>query len=391
MRTKPHLVPASIVLLVLVLGGFWSARSSESDDPRNSNAPQQSNASGTSASGTSSSEGSDATADHDAEPTARKLAPLPVGGVVVSEEPFVLTVFGAGRAEAETRSVLSSSVGEVVRRVRVRPGDAIEAGQTLVELAREPFQLGLEEAESRLARAELDFEAQLFNDSGADEAKRLRVAHRTGKTEAELALKRAERDLAGTRVRAPFTGRVVSVDANPGQRVQPNEPLVTVLDDRKIRLPIEVLESDFARLEVGAAARVRFPALEGRVFDGAVSALGAEVDPDRGMALVYVELDNTDGSIRPGMYAEVVLEAGVFPDRIAIPRDAVLERNRRLVVFRAMSGRAEWTYVETGMETDTQIEILSGIAATDTVLVEGHLTLAHGAPVKVKLQSGRGD
>ena len=70
---------------------------------------------------------------------------------------------------------------------------------------------------------------------------------------------------------------------------------------------------------------------------------------------------------------------------MAVPRPAVLERSRRLLVFVARGGRAEWSYVETGLESDGEIEITSGVAPGDTILVDGHLTLAHGAPVRVTL------
>ena len=56
-----------------------------------------------------------------------------------------------------------------------------------------------------------------------------------------------------------------------------------------------------------------------------------------------------------------------------------------MLVFVARDGRAEWSYVETGLESEDAIEITSGVAAGDIVLVDGHLTLAHGAPVRVTL------
>ena len=57
-----------------------------------------------------------------------------------------------------------------------------------------------------------------------------------------------------------------------------------------------------------------------------------------------------------------------------------------LFTLAAKSGRAEWQYVKTGLETDDLIEITSGVARGDTILVEGHLTLAHAAPVRVSLK-----
>ena len=136
----------------------------------------------------------------------------------------------------------------------------------------------------------------------------------------------------------------------------------------------------------GMDVRVELPAFPGETFSGKVTALGPEIDPDRGTGVAYVEIENPDGRLKPGMYARVEIAGTVHADRLSVPRDAVLERDRKLLVFRAASGRAEWQYVETGLTSRDRIEIVSGIAAGDTVLVAGHLTLAHGAPVKVRIR-----
>ena len=320
------------------------------------------------------------------EKPERKLEPLPVTGVQVEPGPFVLTVRGTGRAEAVRRAELSPRVGERVNRVHVKPGDRVERGQVLVELDAEPFQWALRDAEADLARAELDFDAQLFADTAATEEKKTRVAHRTGLTRAQQDVERARLDIEGTKLRAPFSGYIAEVDVAIGERIRADEPVLTLVDLATLRIPAEVLESRFGALSPGAAVRVQFPALPGETFDGSVASLGPEVDPDRGTGTAYVELENPRGRIRPGMYADVSIEAESFADRLSVPRSAVLERNRRLLVFLAKSGRAEWSYVETGLETDASIELTSGVAPGDTVLTSGHLTLAHGAPVRVKLE-----
>jgi multidrug efflux pump subunit AcrA (membrane-fusion protein) len=86
------------------------------------------------------------------------------------------------------------------------------------------------------------------------------------------------------------------------------------------------------------------------------------------------------------MYAELEIAGDVHGDRIGVPRSAVLERDQRLLVFRAAGGRAEWQYVETGLESRDLVEITSGVAEGDTVLTGGHLTMAHGAPVQVRVR-----
>ena len=211
-------------------------------------------------------------------------------------------------------------------------------------------------------------------------------AHRSGLTEANAQLARAEIDLEGSRMTAPFAGYVADVQAEVGERARANEPFVTLVDIDVVRVRAEVLESEFGQLLPGARAHVSFPAYPGEHFEGTVTALGPEIDAGRGTGIVYIEIGNGEGLLRPGMYAEVELAGRVYEDRVSVPRDAVLERDRKLLVFRASGGRAEWQYVETGLTTDALVEITSGLAPGDTVLVDGHLTLAHGAPVRVSFE-----
>jgi RND family efflux transporter MFP subunit len=316
---------------------------------------------------------------------APALAPLPVAGVRVERAPFVLAVRGTGRAEAMRRVALASRVGERVLEVRVREGARVAAGDTLVVLDARPFVIALKEAEARLVAVRMDLAALLFADSSVSSDKRARAADRTGVTEAEQRVERARLDLENTVITAPFAGDIADVACEAGERVQAERPLVTLVDRDRIRVPIEVLESSFGSLTPGAAASLRFAALSGEVFHGIVTALAPELAAERGTGIAFVELQNRGGRIRPGMYAEADLAAQRFEDRISVPRAAVLERGRRLLVFIARDGRAEWSYVEIGLESEHAVEITSGVAPGDVVLVDGHLTLAHGAPVRVTL------
>jgi multidrug efflux pump subunit AcrA (membrane-fusion protein) len=103
---------------------------------------------------------------------------------------------------------------------------------------------------------------------------------------------------------------------------------------------------------------------------------------------VYVKVDNKDRLFLPGMHAEIDLEYQVFENVIKVPRDAVIFRQERYLVFvvrdvKRNIGTANWEYVTIGHQNDEEIEILSGVKEGDLVLVEGHKTLAHQSRVKV--------
>jgi RND family efflux transporter MFP subunit len=322
----------------------------------------------------------------DGEPASvRAPAALPVDGAIAQRGPFVMGIRATGRAEARQRAELSLPVSERIAAVRVTEGDHVAAGQTLVELDRRPFEISLREAEARRATAESDFRILLLSEADVGEERRALAEHRSGLTQAREGVERATFDLEGTRLVAPFDGWIADVRAQVGERAA-TTPLVTLVDLANVRIRAEVLESDLGRIRKGANATVRFVALPGETFTGEVVAVGPEVDAARGTGIVYVALSNPEARIKPGMYAELDVAGDVHGDRISVPRDAVLERDQRLLVFRAQNGRAEWQYVETGLESQGLVEITSGVAEGDTVLTGGHLTLAHGAPVQVRLR-----
>lgn len=319
---------------------------------------------------------------------------LPVVGRVVTRGPFRLTVSATGRAEAVRRAELSPRVGERIAAVRASEGRSVSAGSALIELDARPFEIALRQAEAQAARAEVDYKAALIGQPEANDETKTLLRHRSGLTAAEEDLARARLDLEGATVTAPFAGVVSSMRARVGERATPNQPLCALVDLSTLRVPAEVLENAFGSIRVGARAKIRFPALGERSFVGRVEALGPEIDAARGTGIAYIAIPNPEQSVRPGMYAEVEIEGEELPNRLVVPRSAVLERDRRLLVFRARGGRAEWSYVQLGAGTEREVEITSGLDSGDTVLTDGHMTLAHGAPIQVSLdatQAGAAD
>ena len=86
------------------------------------------------------------------------------------------------------------------------------------------------------------------------------------------------------------------------------------------------------------------------------------------------------------MFATVRLAVNRYQNRLLVPREAVVVRDQKKLVFIVREGKAFWCYVETGLENDEFIEITNSVfdlKAGEPVIVEGHFALAHNAPVEV--------
>jgi multidrug efflux pump subunit AcrA (membrane-fusion protein) len=98
---------------------------------------------------------------------------------------------------------------------------------------------------------------------------------------------------------------------------------------------------------------------------------------------VHISVSNPNEELKPGMHAEVEIAADVYPARLLVPQEAVLVRGGRRLVFAVEGGLAKWKYIEAGLENERFVEVLGGVAEGEDVIVEGHLTLAHDAKVKI--------
>ena len=151
-----------------------------------------------------------------------------------------------------------------------------------------------------------------------------------------------------------------------------------------------MLEHDLPLIRIGGQAVVTTAAAPGKEVIGRIEAVLPLIDSTTrsGRALVVVPSGN--GALRPGMYADLRLEATRLPGRILVPSRAVIERDGRPLVFVVKGGRAQWVYINPGRNNGVDTEVLPDsssnqipVAIGDTVLIEGHLTLTHDAPVKL--------
>ena len=317
---------------------------------------------------------------------------IAVEGAEVLLDTLVLSVSASGQAEAWRRTQLTAEVAGRVDRVTVQESERVGAGQLVVGIDAVDYELALERAEALLARAEADYrEKLLFDDALPPDvrAERERAQRlKSGVQEAEIAVKEARLDLERTWIRSPFAGRVASVNVVPGQLVAQGAELMTLVDIDPAKVQVQVLEGELTHLVPGGLARIRFSAFPDEVLVGTIATINPLVEEQTRTAKVTVMIANPGGRVLPGMYARVDLEALRIPDRLLVPREAILERDRRTMLFVYEDGRAQWRYVTTGLENDRYVEIVENpetetVQAGEIVLTGGHFTLTHDASVRL--------
>ncbi len=170
-------------------------------------------------------------------------------------------------------------------------------------------------------------------------------------------------------LRAPSSGVVVEKNAFAGAHVSTGSLLYTVADLSRVWLEGEVFEKDLSLVRVGQPAHVEMEAYPGEVSHGTVSYVYPTVSVASRTGRVRVELDNPDGRLKPGMYAEIHLDVPGEREVVVVPRTAVLSTGERDVVFvRGSGGVLEPREVTPGLPAGREIEILAGLEAGEVVV-----------------------
>jgi membrane fusion protein, multidrug efflux system len=349
-----------------------------------------SRSSGAKTDGDSSATASDSSGENSGAP---RLA-LPVAAAKVREGDLVLTVTTTGQVRSESEATLKAEVAGTVDRVFVRAGDRVHKGDSLIALDPRPLDLAVEQAQAAVAEAQVRYRDSYFPDSfvtgrmPSEEQQRIFRA-RSGLQSAQVALEQKKLDRERASVLAPFDGMVDRVDVAPGMRIGAGELVTRVVSVAQLRVEASVLEHDLPLIKEGGEAIVTSSAAPDHPIIGRIAAVLPMVDTTTRSGRAYVRIPpNT--VLRPGMYADVRLEANRLTHRRLVPTRAIIERDGRPLVFVVKDGRAQWVYVNPGRSNGTDTEILpdsaSGVIPVqvgDLVVVEGHLTLTHDAPVRV--------
>jgi len=325
---------------------------------------------------------------------------LPVVTADAADADLVLRVNTTGQVRSEAVVPLKAEVAGTVLQLLVRPGQSVAAGQPLVKFDPYPFDLAAREAQAKADEAEQRFlesyvPESLVTGRGPTAEQRRALMNKAGLTGARLQLERARYEQARAVITSPVAGVVQAINVATGEKVSAGQAIATVVDTRRLVVEAQVLEHDLPLVRVGGEAQVTSAGAAGEAVRGRIEALLPLVDSvtRAGRAVVRV---NAAGALRPGMYADVQLEATRLRNRRLVPARSVIERDGRPLVFVVKDGRAQWTYIVPGRTNGTFTEVLpdssSGeipVRPGDAVIVDGHLTLTHDAPVKVVRERDR--
>jgi len=278
--------------------------------------------------------------------------------------------------------VLARASGAVLK-VYVEEGAWVGQGQILLKIDDTEAGLNLERAQAAadrqsvtLKRAEEMFAREML---AKDELEQTTLALR----DAELNLKQADLSLTYTAVRSPFSGTVVERLVSEGDQISPGCPLFSVVDRSRLRLNCWVSEKDLQHLIPGIIADVESDVWVGQLFRAELERLSPVVDTKYGKVKAVFRLLDPDEKLKPGQFVELRLVTQTHSQVLLAPKQAVIYEAGTPVVFVARDSLAFHCPVNLGLETADLVELVSGVAEGDQIVIEGQATLKDSTRVKI--------
>ncbi len=318
--------------------------------------------------------------------TRTQKSKIPVRTAVCKKQVFFSEILSNGIARALKKSDIRFPVNYIIVSIPVENGQYVEKGQLLAQLDDSVIRRKRERAREALERTRVDLDDKLIDygyrlaDSARIPPDILKMARiKSGYANAGFDYSDASIELKSTRILAPFAGKVADMEARPYNSPDLYKKLCTIIDDHFLSVEFPVLESEYHLLRIGQPVQVRPFDEIGRLYKGTVTTINPTID-DNGMIHVTAGIDNAGGFLLDGMNVHISLLTDEGK-QLVVPREAVLEREGRNVIFTSEKGTAKWNYVTLGKQNSQVQVVLSGLQPGERVIVSNNINLAHGTEV----------
>ncbi len=323
----------------------------------------------------------------------------------------------SGYLVARRQSVISSKIQGRLSGLYVEEGSYVKTGQVIAKLEDTDYKAAIVKAKADIEYAQANlaemqrqarlqeglYKEKVVSQDALDSAKsRVRIAQATLDQD-KAALQMQETLLDFTLIRAPFDGVVVKKMAEVGESVAPIPPgvnistssgaIVAIADMNSLEAEVDVNESNVGQLKQGDPAEINVQAIPDHTYKGVLRQVIPTADRTKATVTVKVSILDKDQRIKPEMSTNVTFlepakkgEAkNEAPVRIVtVPKDAVLSKNGKQVVYVIEDNKAHEVAVVTGNELKGQIIIKSGLVGSETLVGNPPQKLVDGVAVKIK-------
>ena len=306
---------------------------------------------------------------------------------IIKPDTFYTEILSNGKLQAINKAELKFKLSENIKTIYVHNNQFVKRGQIIAELDNTLQQISLQEAQNDMQEAELNLQAKIieygydYKDHSSipkDIYKVLTV--KSGYLKAQNRLLKAQTNYNYTILKSPINGIIANLTAKQNNYINTTDVFCTVIDNSVFETSFTILENEVNKIKEGDLVTIT-TFLNNKKYNGVISDINPQVDIN-GLITVKANIKNTDGELIEGMNTQVNIKKPA-KQSIVIPKQAVVNRSNKKVVFTCQNNRAKWNYVTISDENSQYYNISDGLNIGDTVIVEGNLNLSHDAKISV--------
>jgi RND family efflux transporter MFP subunit len=292
-----------------------------------------------------------------------------------------LALVGNINASADV-NVISETQG-TAKAVFVKVGKQVNAGTILVQVDDEIPRSTKAAAEISYQKAQRDFQRaeDLYQENSISLSQL--DASRLALKAAENQLDIARRQLENTRIKSPIAGTVNARYVDPGTMVQPGKPVANIVDISTLKVRVNVSEREAFQLKTGDRVEITTDVYPGTVFEGTIDNIASKADEAHTYPVEIVVPNSARQPLKAGMFARIGFKSIASTEALAIPRVALIGSIKDAQVFVVRANIATLRQVVIGKQSADLLEVASGLAEGDTVVVSGQNNLVDQAKVQI--------
>lgn len=305
--------------------------------------------------------------------------------VKLAPSTFYHELISNGKAWSSKKAVVPFKVNGIIKEIYIQNGQKVNAGDLLAVIDDFEYKTQLTQAQQGLEKAEINFKDDILSNFSATDTSNLSHAKikisriRSGLNDAVTSLAVAEYNFNNTRIVSPLNGVVANLDAMQWNPSQNYKSLCTVIFDEIMEVEFTVIESEYSFINKGMPVGIIPFINDSTIITGRITQINPLVD-ENGMVKVKAEFQN-NGRLIDGMNVKIVIRKPV-PNRLVVPKEALVIRQGKDVIFVRQDSLAIWKYVTVEFENSTSLSIKEGLEAGDMVIIQGNINLAHETRVR---------
>lgn len=310
------------------------------------------------------------------------------------------TITVSGALRARNQAVVKAKVAGEIREVLVREGEAVTAGQVLIRIDGSEYQARIDQATGALqaARGQLEIAGKARDNNRAllekgfisknafdNSASQYAIAQ-ANIDSARGALDIAQKSLADTVLRAPIAGLISHRSVQPGEKVSADNLLLEIVDLRQMEMAASVPAPDIAQIKLGQPVSIRVDGIS-QAIAGSVVRINPTTEAGSRSILAYIQIDNPNGALRGGMFAQAELTLSQKSGVLSVPQSAIRQVDGRTLVYAIENGILLEKAVTLGLEGNDDngaaVEIAAGLTAGAQVVKANLGHLQAGTPARL--------